>query len=405
MQSRHRAGAGPAAHRISIPPELDRFPPLRLQELTRTMAGVANDVIHRAAGLLHSLNGAELALALARRAWRAGCSKGLMQCACCPSDNPCQPDTRGGAWRKRARGSAGDAAARHAQPDASRFDRSALEQMAAPLSDTCRTNAVARTASRPRPRARPPARPRTGNTEADGAPGRGTGSPSRACRSTARRARSSSASAAQARRRAVVPSRRRQALSTERRLVVPIFVPGFGAAREGLRGLRPRRRHGRGEGANRCLPVWPRSRSPAGPAAGTRSRSGLPLALAVVPDLRVEADIGRKSGLIPRATYDRAVAMELRPDALQTNAADAHRIEWQAGIIPTAICAALTGGDRGRPRRGALQAGCVAAAVAPGRRLARLHVDRARAATKKVVKNRRLRQLTRAIVGMNGANR
>ena len=234
VQMQSRIAQAGTQHTDFDPLELDRY--TRLQELTRMMAESVNDVTTVQQGLLPQPR-RRGARPQPRRAWpRAaagpdGGAHGALR-------QPCQPALPGGAADRAELGKRANARPRGGRIE---VDRSVLEQMAAPLEHLLR-NAVAHGIEAPA------ARPAAGKAE--------TGNIELTVRRRATVVAIEIADdgagldleriAAQARAR---PDRRRRA-RRRRRLTNLIFVSGFSTARE-VSGLRPRRRHGRGEGANR----------------------------------------------------------------------------------------------------------------------------------------------------------
>ena len=375
MQSRI-AQAGPRDSNFD-PLELDRY--TRLQELTRMMAESVNDVTTVQQGLLHNLDGAELALGSQARMARE-LQQGLMQVRMLPFDSLASRLYR--VVRQSAR-ELGKRATLDLRGGRIEVDRSVLEQMAAPLEHLLR-NAIAHGIEPPGERLAA-GKPETGNIEltvrqegneiaieiADDGAGLDLGR-----------------IAAQARARGLIGADERV---EERRLVNLIFVSGFSTARE-VSAV-----SGRGVGMDvvkaQTAAAGGRVEVASRPGAGTRFSIRLPLTLAVTQTLLVEA-LGR-SWAVPANMI--VQAMELKPDALQAMQ-QAHGTEWQGEHYPYRYLPRLLGDREARPAEARYSWVLLLRA---GAQTLALHVDGLRGNQEVIVKNAGP-QLTR-IVGMSGA--
>jgi len=359
------------------PLELDRY--TRLQELTRMMAESVNDVTTVQQGLLHNLDGAELALGSQARMARE-LQQGLMQVRMLPFDSLASRLYR--VVRQSAR-ELGKRAALDLRGGRIEVDRSVLEQMAAPLEHLLR-NAIAHGIELPGERLAA-GKPETGNIEL-----------------TVRQEGNEIAIeiaddgagldleriAAQARARGLLGADERV---DERRLVNLIFVSGFSTARE-VSAV-----SGRGVGMDvvkaQTAAAGGRVEVASRAGAGTRFSIRLPLTLAVTQTLLVEA-LGR-SWAVPANMI--VQAMELKPDALQAMQ-QAHGTEWQGEHYPYRYLPRLLGDGEARPAEARYSWVLLLRA---GAQTLALHVDGLRGNQEVIVKNAGP-QLTR-IIGMSGA--
>ncbi|HMY79406.1 MAG TPA: response regulator, partial [Thauera aminoaromatica] len=377
VQMQSRIAQAGTQHTDFDPLELDRY--TRLQELTRMMAESVNDVTTVQQGLLHSLDGAELALGSQARMARE-LQQGLMQVRMLPFDNLASRLYR--VVRQSAR-ELGKRAALDLRGGRIEVDRSVLEQMAAPLEHLLR-NAVAHGIEAPAARLAA-GKAETGNIEL-----------------TVRQEGNEIAIeiaddgagldleriAAQARARGLLGADERV---DERRLVNLIFVSGFSTARE-VSAV-----SGRGVGMDvvkaQTAAAGGRVEVASRPGAGTRFSIRLPLTLAVTQTLLVEA-LGR-SWAVPANMI--VQAMELKPDALQAMQR-AHGIEWQGEHYPYRYLPRLLGDREARPAEARYSWVLLLRA---GAQTLALHVDGLRGNQEVIVKNAGP-QLTR-VVGMSGA--
>jgi chemosensory pili system protein ChpA (sensor histidine kinase/response regulator) len=346
VQMQSRIAQAGTQHTDFDPLELDRY--TRLQELTRMMAESVNDVTTVQQGLLHNLDGAELALGSQARMARE-LQQGLMQVRMLPFDNLASRLYR--VVRQSAR-ELGKRAALDLRGGRIEVDRSVLEQMAAPLEHLLR-NAVAHGIESPAARLAA-GKAETGNIEL-----------------TVRQEGNEIAIeiaddgagldleriAAQARARGLLGADERV---DERRLVNLIFVSGFSTARE-VSAV-----SGRGVGMDvvkaQTAAAGGRVEVASRPGAGTRFSIRLPLTLAVTQTLLVEA-LGR-SWAVPANMI--VQAMELKPDALQAMQR-AHGIEWQGEHYRLPLSAAPARRFRIPPRRSNASTGCCCCAPAARR--------------------------------------
>jgi chemosensory pili system protein ChpA (sensor histidine kinase/response regulator) len=377
VQMQSRIAQAGTQHTDFDPLELDRY--TRLQELTRMMAESVNDVTTVQQGLLHNLDGAELALGSQARMARE-LQQGLMQVRMLPFDNLASRLYR--VVRQSAR-ELGKRAALDLRGGRIEVDRSVLEQMAAPLEHLLR-NAVAHGIEAPAARLAA-GKAETGNIEL-----------------TVRQEGNEIAIeiaddgagldleriAAQARARGLLGADERV---DERRLVNLIFVSGFSTARE-VSAV-----SGRGVGMDvvkaQTAAAGGRVEVASRPGAGTRFSIRLPLTLAVTQTLLVEA-LGR-SWAVPANMI--VQAMELKPDALQAMQR-AHGIEWQGEHYPYRYLPRLLGDREARPAEARYSWVLLLRA---GAQTLALHVDGLRGNQEVIVKNAGP-QLTR-VVGMSGA--
>ena len=377
VQMQSRIAQAGTQHTDFDPLELDRY--TRLQELTRMMAESVNDVTTVQQGLLHNLDGAELALGSQARMARE-LQQGLMQVRMLPFDSLASRLYR--VVRQSAR-ELGKRAALDLRGGRIEVDRSVLEQMAAPLEHLLR-NAVAHGIEAPAARLAA-GKAETGNIEL-----------------TVRQEGNEIAIeiaddgagldleriAAQARARGLLGAEERV---DERRLVNLIFVSGFSTARE-VSAV-----SGRGVGMDvvkaQTAAAGGRVEVASTPGAGTRVSIRLPLTLAVTQTLLVEA-LGR-SWAVPANMI--VQAMELKPDALQAMQ-QAHGTEWQGEHYPYRYLPRLLGDREVRPAEARYSWVLLLRA---GAQTLALHVDGLRGNQEVIVKNAGP-QLTR-IVGMSGA--
>ena len=377
VQMQSRIAQAGTQHTDFDPLELDRY--TRLQELTRMMAESVNDVTTVQQGLLHNLDGAELALGSQARMARE-LQQGLMQVRMLPFDSLASRLYR--VVRQSAR-ELGKRAALDLRGGRIEVDRSVLEQMAAPLEHLLR-NAVAHGIEAP------DARLAAGKAE--------TGNIELTVRQEGNEIAIEIADdgagldleriAAQARTRGLLGTDERV---DERRLINLIFVSGFSTARE-VSAV-----SGRGVGMDvvkaQTAAAGGRVEVASRPGAGTRFSIRLPLTLAVTQTLLVEA-LGR-SWAVPANMI--VQAMELKPDALQAMQ-QAHGTEWQGEHYPYRYLPRLLGDREARPAEARYSWVLLLRA---GAQTLALHVDGLRGNQEVIVKNAGP-QLTR-IVGMSGA--
>jgi chemosensory pili system protein ChpA (sensor histidine kinase/response regulator) len=375
MQSRI-AQAG-TQHTDFDPLELDRY--TRLQELTRMMAESVNDVTTVQQGLLHNLDGAELALGSQARMARE-LQQGLMQVRMLPFDSLASRLYR--VVRQSAR-ELGKRATLDLRGGRIEVDRSVLEQMAAPLEHLLR-NAVAHGIEAPAQRSaagKPDSGSivltvsQEGNEIAIAITDDGAGLDLERI-------------ATQARARGLLGA---DEPADERRLTNLIFVSGFSTAHE-VSAV-----SGRGVGMDvvkaQTAAAGGRIEVASRRGEGTRFALRLPLTLAVTQALLVQA--GGRSWAVPSNMI--VQAMEIKSAALHAMQ-EAHGTEWQGEHYPYRYLPRLLGDRESRPPEARYNWVLLLRA---GAQTLALHVDGVRGNQEIIVKNAGP-QLTR-VVGMSGA--